>query len=165
MQETLKNLKDCCPCPCIRIQLEDLPDRDIIRSEGRSMTLPWPMVRIVCESCGKRSPWSNSIDYAAEFWGLKNKGGKMKLGEVRADFSTVGIGIGSETERRIKFCAPIVCECGERVYKNDNFCRTCGAAVEMCGEVEIEVPQEELCQMFRERLEKEFEARKGEFAK
>ena len=58
------SVEDCCECPCRHLEYQVIP------SESK-MIMPMVRVRIVCDSCGKKTPWCNDFETAADMWGRK----------------------------------------------------------------------------------------------
>ena len=76
----------------------------------------------------------------------------MKLDSyIEADFPI----LARDENEKVKFSCRFVCDCGELVFKNDNFCRRCGAAVTPREPVVVWMTWREVKELIRPRIEAE----------
>ena len=64
----LSELKPCCSSPAREVQETSI-------ESSSPLVAPLWLCRVVCGSCGKASPWGDSLDKAIEWW---NKEGGAK---------------------------------------------------------------------------------------
>ena len=64
----LSELKQCCSSPARKVQETRV-------KSGSPLVVPLWLCRVVCDSCGKTSPWGDSLNKACEWW---NKEGGAK---------------------------------------------------------------------------------------
>ena len=64
-----------------------------------------------------------------------------------------------DDNKEITFQSRIVCDCGEHIFENDNFCRRCGSSVEYERPVFVKLTWREVKDLVRPLIEAEYKKR------